>query len=298
MAGAAYGRGERGTRYGTPPPAAGRGRGTRGKRWARRAGGGRVEKRWARRAGGGKGNSIRNVPTGGRARAGTCGKNGGRGRAGGDVWEKQRGARLTGGERGARIRHAPTGGRAQAGDVWEKRWPRPRGRGTCGKRWARRAGGACEKTARAGGHVKKQRGARLTGGGRGGRIRHAPTGGRAQAGDVWEKRWPRRAGGGRVEKRWPRRAGGGRVGSDGRAAQAGGVWKNGGRAAQAGGVWKNDRNAAYGRGKRSCTEVPRPGSLSRRRSAPCSAAPCLTMDSPSPVPPAPPSGRAWLLSTR
>ena len=235
------------------------------------------------------------------------------------MWEKQRGARLTGGERGGRIRHAPTGGRARAGTCGKnggraarrgKRRPntaRPhRRQGAGGGRV-----GSDGRAARAG-HVKKQRGAQLTGGGRGGRIRHAPTGGRARAGGVWK--------------------------NGGRAAQAGGVWKNGGRAARAGDVWENARGAAYGRGacekrwarragggrvgktaragdvwknvrarlagtaygrgKRSCTEVPRPGSLSRRRSAPCSAAPCLTMDSPSPVPPAPPSGRAWLLSTR
>ncbi len=192
--------GERGTRYGTPTPAAGRGRGRVGNGgraaraggvWEKQRGWGHVEKRPGAAYGRGKrGNSIRHAPTGGRARAG-------------DAWEAMGAPR--GGGRGGRIRHAPTGGRARAGDVWEMVGA-PRGRG----------------------HVKKQRRARLTGGG----------------------------------------------------------------------VWKNARGAAYGRGKRSCTEVPRPGSLSRRRSAPCSAAPCLTMDSPSPVPPAPPSGRAWLLSTR
>ena len=45
----------------------------------------------------------------------------------------------------------------------------------------------------------------------------------------------------------------------------------------------------------SVTLVPSPGSLSSLREAPCSSAPCLTMDSPSPVPPV---SREWLLSTR
>ena len=48
-------------------------------------------------------------------------------------------------------------------------------------------------------------------------------------------------------------------------------------------------------GKVRVTEVPTPSRLSRRISMPRAAAPCLTMDSPSPVPPI---SREWLLSTR
>ena len=148
----------------------------RGGVWEKQRGRGTCRKTTGTRlAGGGKGNSIRNAPTGGRARAGTCGKNGGRAARAGACGKNSAGGGRVGNDgraarRGKRnsIRHAPTGGRARAGDVWEKRWPRPRGRGRVGK--TARAGGVWENvlcTAYGRGTCGKTPGARLTGGGRG-----------------------------------------------------------------------------------------------------------------------------------
>ena len=190
---------------------------------------------------------------------GTCGKNSaGRGlRAGGRVVKRPaRGLRA--GEKGNSIRNAPTGGRARAGDAWEAMGA-PRRRGACGKTVAAPRGrGTCGKTVgapRGRGHVKKQRGARLTGGERGGRIRHAPTGGRARAG-ACGKRWARGAGGGRVGKRPARGLRAGKeepeYGTPPPAAGRGrgACGKTVAAAARAGACEKTARGAAYGRGKR------------------------------------------------